>query len=263
MAPMNNRLLRPTQPPGILDFAPGAAAAYSLRNLSRSYAGPVVTVRRSSDDAEADFTSAEVADGTLAAFCGAGDGFVYRWWDQSGNARHAVAAADTNEPQIVDAGVVILEDGKPAIQFDGTNDYMDATSVIVSQPDTVFAVVNRVSGAGNHLFDGITTRQVLSINASLQDSMFAGAPAPSTSAVFGEPVLYAAVFNGAGSSLYRDGVQVISGNAGANSLSGLRIGAFTPTAANLNGTIQELIIYPSDMSSQRERIEGWLAWSLS
>ena len=43
-----------------------AAAAYSLRNLSTSYTGDVVDVRRSSDDAEDSFTAAEVADGTLA-----------------------------------------------------------------------------------------------------------------------------------------------------------------------------------------------------
>jgi len=42
-----------------------AAAAYSLRNLSTSYTGNVVDVRRSSDDAEESFTAAEVADGTL------------------------------------------------------------------------------------------------------------------------------------------------------------------------------------------------------
>jgi hypothetical protein len=42
-----------------------ASAAYSLRNLSTSYTGNVVDVRRSSDDAEESFTAAEVADGTL------------------------------------------------------------------------------------------------------------------------------------------------------------------------------------------------------
>lgn len=41
------------------------AAAYSLRNLSTTYTGNVVDVRRSSDDAEASFTAAEVSDGTL------------------------------------------------------------------------------------------------------------------------------------------------------------------------------------------------------
>ena len=45
-----------------------AAAAYSLRNLSDSYTGSVVEVRRSSDNAVQSFTAAEVADGTLVTW---------------------------------------------------------------------------------------------------------------------------------------------------------------------------------------------------
>ena len=46
----------------------GAQAAYSLRNLSSSYSGAVVNVRRSSDDTTRDFTADEVSNGTLEAF---------------------------------------------------------------------------------------------------------------------------------------------------------------------------------------------------
>jgi hypothetical protein len=53
-----------------LDQATGAAAAYSLRNLSSSYTGDVVQVRRSSDSAVKSFTAAEVADGTLEDWVG-------------------------------------------------------------------------------------------------------------------------------------------------------------------------------------------------
>lgn len=50
----------------LLDYYPDAAAAYSLRDLSQEWIGqPVVRVRRSSDNAERDFTSAEITDGTL------------------------------------------------------------------------------------------------------------------------------------------------------------------------------------------------------
>jgi hypothetical protein len=49
---------------GLLDTYAGAAAAYSLRRLSK-IASSVVRVRRSSDNAEADFKAKEVSDGTL------------------------------------------------------------------------------------------------------------------------------------------------------------------------------------------------------
>jgi hypothetical protein len=95
--PMNNRILRPLARPLLLDAVPGAAAAYSLRQLSNAYTGPVVTVRRSSDNAEADFKASEIDDGTLAAFCGAGDGLVKTWHDQSGNGK-GCQPRDSGEP---------------------------------------------------------------------------------------------------------------------------------------------------------------------
>ena len=75
-----------------------ASAAYGLRNLSASYTGNVVDVRRSSDNAEDSFTAAEVADGTLVTWVGAGnDSFVTKWYDQSGNAKHETQGTDESE----------------------------------------------------------------------------------------------------------------------------------------------------------------------
>jgi hypothetical protein len=104
---------------GLLDDYPGAAAAYSLRPLSAAWrTQPVVRVRRSNDDAEADFTAAEVADGTLAGWTGANDGFVVTWYDQSGNTRNATQATPANQPRIVAGGVVdVGTSGKPMLVF--------------------------------------------------------------------------------------------------------------------------------------------------
>ena len=52
---------------GLLDQYTGAAAGYSLRRLSVNTTN-VVRVRRSSDNAEADFTADEITDGTLLAW---------------------------------------------------------------------------------------------------------------------------------------------------------------------------------------------------
>jgi hypothetical protein len=52
---------------GLLDQYTGAAAGYSLRRLSVNTTN-VVRVRRSSDNAEADFTADEITDGTLLSF---------------------------------------------------------------------------------------------------------------------------------------------------------------------------------------------------
>jgi hypothetical protein len=115
------------QPPVfLLDFYPNAAAAYSLRQL-RTGVTNVVRVRRSSDNTESDFTAAQISDGTLTTFCGAGNGFVRTWYDQSGNTNHAQQATSASQPQIVSSGSLVTTNSKPSIQFGNSVGVMTAT----------------------------------------------------------------------------------------------------------------------------------------
>jgi hypothetical protein len=92
---------------GALDdlVAQAPVAAYSLRLLYGTYAGPAVRVRRSADNVEADLyfdrkgavthvvvantNQAFAGSAGLTAFQGASTLFVVTWYDQSGNGRHA------------------------------------------------------------------------------------------------------------------------------------------------------------------------------
>lgn len=53
----------------LLDLVPDAAVALSTRQLSSAYKGPVVRVRRGSNNNEQDFTAKQVAAGTLVDYC--------------------------------------------------------------------------------------------------------------------------------------------------------------------------------------------------
>lgn len=104
--------------PLLLDTYTGAAAAYSLRKLRTAYTGYCIEVRRSSDDTTLNigFTAAGVLDeSALTTFCGAGDGFVRTWYDQSTNGRNATQATASSQPQIVDDGTVLSLNSKPAL----------------------------------------------------------------------------------------------------------------------------------------------------
>lgn len=109
---------------GLLDLYPSAAAAYSLRKLRAAYTGSAIRVRRASDNTETDigFSGANLDTTTLTSFCSGTNGFVTTWYDQSGNARDVTQTTATNQPQIVSSGSVITTNGKPAAQFDGSND---------------------------------------------------------------------------------------------------------------------------------------------
>jgi hypothetical protein len=115
----------------VLDDYPGAAVAYSLRNLSTAaIANPVVRVRRSSGSpSEDDFTAGEVNDGTLTGWVGAGnDGFAVTWYDQSGNSNHATQASTTLQPRIVTNGTLETESSKPALLWQNTNVNLNFTT---------------------------------------------------------------------------------------------------------------------------------------
>ena len=104
--------------PTLLDGFPNAAAAYSLRLLRQAYGGAVVRVRRSSDNAQADFLAQEVSQGALQSWVGAGNsGFVTTWYDQSGNGRHATNATSGSQPVIVLNGSLLLKNNRPCVSF--------------------------------------------------------------------------------------------------------------------------------------------------
>lgn len=87
-------------------------AMYSLGRLNRGYQGPVLRVRRSNDNAEADcYTPANIL-----AHCGANNGFVATAYDQSGNGRHLTNSGSL-QPQVCAAGAILAVSGMTGLQF--------------------------------------------------------------------------------------------------------------------------------------------------
>lgn len=131
---------------GLLDTYPSAAAAYSVRLLRSAYTGSAIRVRRSSDNTESDigFTALGNLDTTaLTSFCGAGNGFVTTWYDQSGNARDVIQTTAANQPQIVSSGSVLTENGKPCVNFTATNKKLLSASINLFFDDCTISYVCR------------------------------------------------------------------------------------------------------------------------
>lgn len=135
-----------------------AVSAYSLRRLSAAYSGPVVRVRRSSDNTEQDFNlSGNLLDtSSLLSFVGANNGFVTIWYDQTGNNRHVSESVASNQPFIVTGGVIEAINGVPAIRsFVGASASLDAClsnnglmpTNFARSNITLFSVANRTANS--------------------------------------------------------------------------------------------------------------------
>ena len=281
--PLKTNHLKPLARPLLLDAVPGAAAAYSLRQLSNAYTGPVVTVRRSSDDAEADFKASEIDDGTLTAFCGAGDGLVKTWHDQSGSGNDASQGTAAAQPKIVDSGTLVTEGGKAALRFDGTDDFV-ATSSSLPATNDFFAtlVVSGLSSAinlergflaiDNNTGSGYQTgwwleRSTYAVGANISTYIVNDSLASPTGSLplsgFPQTVISQERVVGIASRIYTNAVLVAEETAASNQRDAvipsnkLYVG---DTLQKHIGTISEVLFYQRNMTAFRQLVEGNLAW---
>jgi hypothetical protein len=117
----------------LLDDYPGAAAAYSLRKLDKDYTGSAIRVRRSSDNTEQDigFTGNDLDTVALKNFVGANNGFVVTWYNQADSAgvfgvRNMTQSVSSQQPRIINGGVIERENSKVCVFYDGSNDFLRA-----------------------------------------------------------------------------------------------------------------------------------------
>lgn len=240
----------------LLDTYGGASVAYSYRYLSTAFTGnSVVRVRRSSDNAELDFTPSEITDGTLTTWTGANDGLVTTLYDQSGNVINATQSTPALQPILVSGGVLQLENGLPTMNFTASQ-YLDASLSLQAQPNTYF-VVNKV----NPIFKGYLMDSTSSGNRNAQgngDWIASGAVLSGAypNSFWGNQSLLTMLFNSTSSSSYVNGAIQVTGNAGTRGMLGLRIGAAYNTAfSRFAGNIQEFIMYPTNQTVNRIGIE--------
>ena len=114
----------------LIDTYTGSKLALSLRRQSELFTGSVLTVRNDSNVELGIGLNGDVLDtAAILSHIGSGNGFVVDWFPQDGGAKFTQSAA-ANQPKIASAGAIILLNGKPAIDFDGVNDFLYQTSAL-------------------------------------------------------------------------------------------------------------------------------------
>jgi len=260
-----------------------ASAAWSLRKLRGSYSGSAIRVRRSSDDTEQDigFDAAGGLDTAgLLSFVGAGNGFVKTWYDQSGNSKNVTQTTAASQPQIVSSGSVISQGTRPALSFDGTNDYLEGSDTGLPTGAATFVAVSRYNqatlaptdykvvmcygtesiGSGVHLLycsDAVMGLKSLGVSQygdsfgtedQFQKHNLQFVTKPATTGTWKQWI------NDTTSASKSMTTNTTLGGSGK-----LRMGAFTlgsPASYYCPASIQEIIIWPADLESSRPGIQS-------
>jgi hypothetical protein len=190
-----------------------------------------------------------------------GNGFVTKWYDQSGNDNHATQGTAASQPKIVNAGSLV----SGGIDFDGVDDVL-GTSLVPPNVATLIGVANwdiedqstMIIGAR----DSVNQRSYLAQTSSGQSAIGVSSSAlPDVDIVAGDDYLLFGVHSGLTRLLSTNG-SVISDSGGSapnNTIHGYSVGALNTVGTNgsfMDGTLAEVIVYPSDQSANRTAIEA-------
>ncbi len=182
------------------------------------------------------------------------------WYDQSGSGNDAVQTTRDAQPLLIKAGVTQMENGKPAIVFDGVGDHLRLGGVGLLISPWLFSVgkLRNPDGTGQILFESGPTERIVVDNGS----GYAWYPAPSTqgNSLYANGMYQLAAYGVGYGETYSNGIVVDSGlnpiaNIATASNASTRLGS--GNSSNTQGTynLQEIIIYPSDQSANRIGIE--------
>ena len=258
----------------VLQIAPNAKAAYSLRSLTGGDP-KVVRVRRDTgggagDNDEEDFTASGIFSGALVDFVGSGnDGFVDTWYDQSGNGNDAEQATAANQPKIVSSGSLVADNG---IDLDGSQ-FLQANSVsgMGATVSIITASVHDSGGGGcvslASSASGVTNFGIIEGNSTSIVNARNTTSVPVSASVSGSTRLTFALTTGQTStkSGALGGTLVEStSDYGDDFTSGeldiVLIGKLRVSSGTLfNGRIREAIIYNTDQTVNRTAIEANIA----
>lgn len=252
---------------GPLDIVPGATIAYSMRKTYQTYTGALFQVVTSVGAKFFDVypgSTGVVPKDSIIQRCP--DPYMaggYLWYDQTGHGYTATAYSTTVTPGLWQpvTGWFTPWTNSISMTFLGTTYYMTTpeAAAAISQPFTIIIGVKDQypqAAANANFTDGVDadTRVMMTCatDTGTKFSIYAGSNTlsyePASTSVTHS---YAAVFNGASSYGYIDGVQVLSGDPGSNAFNQQYIGAGYGAggAYALQGHMGEFLVYSGALTA--------------
>jgi hypothetical protein len=170
----------------------------------------------------------------------------------------ATQSTSTAQPKLITAGVTETDNGKPAMVFDGVDDYLVASSANIGATMSFFLVGVEKTVGGIDPFFGDDVRFYNShVTVASGNSLFYAGTVANVWGDNGGAVqnLYSGLLSGGNGEGWRNGVQKMTSTAiGSDTITDLMLGWDTTiNYGEIN--LQEFIIYPSDQSANRRNVE--------
>ena len=196
------------------------------------------------------------------------DGYVVTWYDQFGS-NDATNSTAAEQPKIWDASTgLVTEGGRPALDFDGSDDAL-SFAVLGGTTRTAFIVLETVATTTNReriisesRFDGVSDNAGYSLEVRGDDTND-----PLSLTIFDDganrinknnPTIGYALLGykitSSSDVIYKDGSVLVSGNESMGS--DYTLGGISSTVFSIDAKYQEVIIYDTDQSANREDIEN-------
>lgn len=188
-------------------------------------------------------------------------GSVATWHDASGNGYDATQASASLQPIYHVTGF----NGQPGVTFDGVDDYLQTAAFnALSQPVTLVVIRKFLTfnSAGSNIdVDGLTSTTEFQAGANVngQYQLYAGS-ALAYGTFDTTPHLVVGQFNSTNNDdlLYLDGLPVLLGNAGTNTMKGLTLGAQYDGTTNANVQVAFVGLLGRRLTvTERQNITRW------
>jgi hypothetical protein len=193
--------------------------------------------------------------------------YVNTWYDQSGSNRHAIQLKSGNQARIVNAGTLYTVNGRTSMEFSSSLASFLQTSTAASYLNNTLYTLNKVTaeatiipnlqlpisttggnGPSNTISHyGYRSSSQFTVAQYDNDQNFNATPSTSLE-------LHTSVkISTASSQFYKNGISLGIATSGApshlNNVGLLNIGFYTPTSSYYNGSVSELMVFPSALNS--------------
>jgi len=187
--------------------------------------------------------------------------YVKTWYDQSGNNRHATQSVDASQPQIVSSGVIVSDGNRPAVRFDGTDDYFTFNNISTNVDYIGFQVVKKdttntlsIPVAGTAIGDSYLAWNYSDNSLSMRSER--GQLQGATLTTTAKQLFTSLNIQTGNNTIWANGSLIITGVPSPLGGTGVMNAIGRRTAGEYGlGTTQEIIIYSSNITSSKGLIE--------